>query len=69
METPVFDLAEKTVEDMAHFMEECDNIIMAHQSGLLWGRFGQIGNHGCYWIVACSVRLFEPRNHRPNSGV
>jgi hypothetical protein len=58
METSILRPAEQTMEDVAHLMEESDDIIMAHQSWLIGCGFRQIGNHSGYGIATRAVALF-----------
>ena len=50
-------LTQQPVEDMSHLMEECHNIIVSHEGGLVGCRLRKVGNHGCQWIAARAVRL------------
>ena len=54
---------------MAHLMEERHDIVVSHQSRLLWSGFRQIGNHCSQRIVACIVWKLITSQERPDSSM
>ncbi len=57
MESRKFGSAKQAMEDMTHFMEKGDNIIMEHESRFFRGWFRQICYHSCERIVTRAIRL------------
>ena len=45
VESSKLGLGQESVEDVAHFVEERDDVVVAHQRGLGRGRFGEVGDH------------------------
>ena len=62
MEPGKLGLAQQTVEDVTHLMEESDNIIMKHQRRSSRGLLGEIGNHGHDGVVPLRGRSFAVKN-------
>ena len=56
MESGKASFTQQTMEYMTHLVEECNNIVVAHQRRFVRGGFGQISNHGCQWVATRSVR-------------
>lgn len=61
MEPSEFCLAQEPVEDVAHFMEECHDIIVAHESRFVGCGLGKIGDHSRQWVAAFPVRAVVSR--------
>jgi hypothetical protein len=57
MESSVFRLAEQTVEYMSHFVEKCDNVVMAHKGWLIRSRLSQVSDHSSQRIAALPIRM------------
>jgi len=66
MEPSEFSLTQKTMEHMSHLMEECDYIIMSHQSWLVWGRFGEICHHSSKGVATLAIGKIIARKQRPD---
>ena len=66
MEPCKLSLAEETVEDVSHFVEEGHNIVMAHQSRLVGSGLRQVGDHGCQGVTALSIGAIVTRQNWPN---
>lgn len=69
MESCKLGLAEQTVEYMTHFVEECHNVVVAHECWLIRSRLGQVGDHGSHRIAALSVRMVVASQKWPDSGM
>ena len=69
MESRILGFAQQTMENMAHLMEECHDIVVSHQSRFLRSRFRQIGDHRSQRIVTCIVRKLITSQKRPNSSM
>jgi hypothetical protein len=67
MESAEFGVAEKAMEYVAHLVEESDNIIMSHQSGLLNSFLSEIGDHGGNWIASLAIGTVIASEKGPNS--
>lgn len=66
MESRETRLAEQTMEDMTHFMEERHDIIMTHECGTLGRGLREVGDHGRDRIVTLSIGKVVPGNKRPD---
>lgn len=69
MESRKFSSAKQPMENMTHFMEKGNNIIMAHESRFFGGWFRQICYHRCKRIVARAIDLIVTRKNRPDSSM
>jgi hypothetical protein len=69
MESRILGFAQQSMENMAHLMEECHDIVVPHQSRFLRSGFGQIGNHRTQRIVACIVWKLITSQKRPDSSM
>jgi hypothetical protein len=69
MESGKFRSTEQTMKDMAHLVEECYDIVMAHQSRLLRSWFRQIGYHGRTRIIARTIVLLVTGKDTPYSSM
>lgn len=69
MEPAELCLAEETMEDMSHFMEESHYVVMSHERGLVRSWFGKVGYHSSDWVAPVSVGTLVAREKRPNSGM
>jgi len=69
VESCIFGLAEEAMEDVAHFMEECNDIIVGHKSWSLGSRLGEVSDHRCDGIITLSRGKIVARNERPDSGM
>ena len=56
MEARVFRLAQQAVENMSHFVEERDNVVMPHKRGPLGRRFRKVRHHGSDREIALAAR-------------
>jgi hypothetical protein len=61
MESSKLRPAKQAMENMSHFMEEGDNIVVSHQRRSLWGRFREIRNHGGEGIATLAIQLVVSR--------
>ena len=57
MESRIFGLAKQTVEYVSHFVEKCDNIVMAHEGWFIGSWLGQVGDHGGQRIAALPIGM------------
>ncbi len=66
MESRELRLTEETVEDVTHLMEECDNIIVSHESWFTGSGLGEVGNHGCQGVATRAIGLVIPSEEAPH---
>jgi hypothetical protein len=57
------------MENMTHFVEEGDNIIMCHKGGSFGSRLRQIRHHRRNGVVALPIREIIASNEGPDSGM
>lgn len=66
MEAGKLRVAQETMEDMAHFVEECDHVVVSHQGRLIRGGFRQVCHHGGERITALAIREVMARKKGPD---
>jgi hypothetical protein len=54
------------MENMSHFVEECDDIVMSHQCRPLWRRFREVRNHGSKGIATLAIQAVVSRQEWPH---
>jgi len=69
VEPRVLGFAEEAMEDMSHLMEESNNVIVAHEGGLLWSGFGKVGNHGSQRVAARPITLGVAAQEGPDGSM
>lgn len=65
MESTKLSPTQESMENMSHFMEECDDIIMSHQRRSIWGRFRKVRNHSSERIAALATGEVVTRQEWP----
>jgi hypothetical protein len=55
MEARKLSLAQQSMEDVSHFVEEGHDVIMAHESGFIRGGLSKIGDHSRQWVAAFPI--------------
>ena len=56
MESAILRLAQQMMENMSHFVEERDNVVMPHKRGPLGRRFRKVRHHGSDREIALAAR-------------
>jgi len=69
MESGKFGSTEQAMKNMAHLVEECYDIVMAHQSRLIRSWFRQIGYHSRTRIIARPIVLLVAGKNTPYSSM
>lgn len=65
MEAREFSAGEEAMEDMAHFVEESDNVVVAHECRFVRCWLSKVGDHCGCWVVSFSRSLVISWENRP----
>lgn len=66
MESRKLRLTEEPVEDVTHLMEECDNIVVSHESWFTGSGLSEVGNHGCQGVATRTIGLVIASEETPH---
>ena len=69
MEPGKLGLAQQTVEDVTHLMEECDDIIVSHKGRFTGSRLGKVSDHGSERVATRAARFIISSEEAPYCGV
>ena len=57
---------EQPMEDVTHFVEECDHVIVPHNSRLVSGRLGKVCDHCSDGVATRAVMVEATGDNRPH---
>lgn len=69
VEPGVLGLAEEAMEDVAHLMEEGDDVVVSHESGLVRSGLSEVGDHRGEGVGARTVFLGVAAKQGPDGGM